>query len=103
MPKPLPLPRMAAQRPLMLASSPALKIAGENGVSVTLNAATAGAALWIVVPQASIPDASVAVPAVAALLLQLVPVPPVPARVATSFTTTDVGITPVRVFDVRSR
>src|SRR3954454_25410891 len=35
-PKPLPLPRIAAQRPPTLASSPALKVAGVKAVSVTL-------------------------------------------------------------------
>ncbi len=38
---------------------------------------------------------------VAAELVQLVPVPS-PARVASSFTVTEVGTTPVRVFTVRS-
>ncbi len=34
-PKLLPLPRMLLQRPVMLASSPALSVEGVNGVSVT--------------------------------------------------------------------
>src|SRR5580692_2239308 len=38
----------------------------------------------------------------AALLVQLEPLPPVPARVASTFTVTEVGTTPVRVFTVRS-
>jgi hypothetical protein len=45
MPKPLPLPRIAAHRPPRLASSPALRVAGVNGVSVTLYAVTPGGAL----------------------------------------------------------
>src|ERR1022692_366940 len=48
------------------------------------------------------PLASVALVTVAAELVQLVPVPPAPARVESSFTVTDVGTTPVRVFTVRS-
>ena len=39
MPKPLPLPMMLVQRLLMLASSPALRVAGVNAVSVTENGA----------------------------------------------------------------
>ena len=39
---------------------------------------------------------------VAALLTQLVPEPPGPARVAIRFTTTELGWTPVRVLAIRS-
>ena len=49
------------------------------------------------------PPASVAVVTIAALLLQLVPDPPGPASVERSFTTTEVGTTPVKVRIVRSR
>src|SRR5215472_16437582 len=94
---------MDAQRPPMLASSPALSVAGVNAVSVTLKAATPGGALWIVVPQAARPFAAVAVPTVAALFEQLVPVPPGPASVAYNLTTAEVGMTPVSVLEVRSR
>ncbi len=41
----------------------------------------------------------VSVVTLAALLAQLVPDPPVPAKVASSFTVTEVGLTPVAVFD----
>jgi len=42
MPNVLPLPMMFVQRLVMLASSPALKVAGRNAVSVMLNAVPAG-------------------------------------------------------------
>ena len=42
------------------------------------------------------------VPASAALLVQLVPVPPVPAMVAINFTTTEFGRIPVNVLPSRS-
>jgi hypothetical protein len=44
----------------------------------------------------------VAVVTPAAALVQLVPVPP-PAKVASTFTVTDVGTTPVSVREVKSR
>ena len=53
-------------------------------------------------PQASIPLTIVAVPAVAALLLQEVPEPPVPAKVASSLITIEFGRIPVRVLLTRS-
>ena len=102
MPKPLPLPRMLAHRPVMLANSPALRVDGVNGVSVVAYAPAVGVA-WSVVPQAAMPLTIPAAVAVAALLVQLVPLPAVPASVASSFTVTEVGTTPVRVFTVRSR
>ncbi len=49
------------------------------------------------------PLAKVAVAAVAAELVQLVPVPLLPARVESTATVTEAGTTPVRVFTVRSR
>src|SRR5579864_6655304 len=56
----------------------------------------------MVVPHASIPAARSPPVAVAALLVQLVPVPPVPASVDTSLTTTELGRTPVKVLLTRS-
>src|SRR5271165_374443 len=56
----------------------------------------------MVVPHASIPRASPSPETVAALLVQLDPDPPVPARVETSFTTTELGRTPVKVLLTRS-
>src|SRR5947209_1128790 len=58
----------------------------------------------MVVPHAARPGARVfpAVPAVAALLLQLVPDPPAPARVETSLMATELGLTPVSVLLIRS-
>src|ERR1700689_5790041 len=48
------------------------------------------------------PPTRLAVVAPAAELVQLVPLPSPPARLASSFTVTEVGTTPVRVFTVRS-
>ena len=53
-------------------------------------------------PQASIPGTTLARTAVAALLLQDVPEPPVPAKVASSLTTIEFGRIPVRVLLTRS-
>jgi hypothetical protein len=43
-PKPLPLPRMAAHRPPMLASSPALRVDGVKAVSVVATVPATGVA-----------------------------------------------------------
>ena len=91
---------MLAHRPVMLAISPALRVDGVNWVSVMAKPPLVGAACsvvrYAVVPFASEP------PAVAAELLQLVPVPVPPASVARSFIVTEAGTRPVRVFEVRS-
>ena|SRR5581483_1533896 len=102
MPAPLPLPMIATHRLLMLANSAGLSVDGVNGNSVT--ASGRGGRLWIVVLQAAMPRASgkAALPAAAALFEQLVPDPPLPARVETSFTTMEGGTTPVSVLLVRS-
>ena len=92
---------MDAHRPLMLASSPLLSVEPIKGVSVV---AVPAPCACRVVPQAAIPDRTIfVVVAFAALLLQTVPVPDpfVPASVASSLTVTEVGITPVRVLEVR--
>ena len=106
MPNPLPLPMMFVQRLVMLASSPALRVAGVNAVSVVWTAtASAAAPAWRVVPHAANPFTigCAESPASAALFEQLVPVPPVPpAPVATSLITTEFGTTPVNVLSVRS-
>jgi hypothetical protein len=96
-PAPLELPIMFLQRFVRLATSPALRVDGVNGVSVTENVPVGLA--WMVVPHAAKPVANV--PGVAAELLQLVPVPFPPARVETSLTTTDVGRTAVAVLLIR--
>jgi hypothetical protein len=54
-------------------------------------------------PHAVRPQAGEAVGTVAALFVQLLPWPPGPASVASSFTVTDVGWVPVSVFVKRSR
>lgn len=97
-PKPLALPMIAAQRPVMLANSPALKVAGVKAVSVVALVPATGVGCRVV-PQAAIPGTIVGA-ADAALFWQAVV--PVPARVESNFTVTDVGTTPVRVLDVRS-
>lgn len=56
-----------------------------------------------VVPQAGIPLTGVAVATIPAELVQFEPLPPVPVRVANSFTVTEVGTAPVKVFTMRSR
>ena len=88
---------------VMLASSAALSEPLLNGVSVVANVPATGAA-WTVVPKANMPLASgnVAEPANAALLVQLPPAKLAPAPVLTSFTTTELGRTPVRVLLIRS-
>jgi hypothetical protein len=53
-----------------------------------------------VVPQADMPLTTV--PPIPALYWQLDPEPPVPARVATSSTVADEGVSEVKVFEVRS-
>jgi len=98
-PKPLALPMMLAQRPVMLACSAALRVAGVNCVSVVAKLPAVGVACSVV-RYAVIPFASV--PGLAAELLQVVPVPLPPASVESSFTVTEVGTTPVSVFEVRS-
>lgn len=97
-PKPLALPMIAAQRPVMLANSPALRVAGVKAVSVVAVVPAAGVGCRVV-PQAAIPGTIVGA-ADAALFWQAVV--PVPARVESNFTVTDVGTTPVRVLEVRS-
>lgn len=103
MPNVLPLPIMFVQRFLMLANSCSLSVALKNGVSVT---ARPPGAVWMVVPYASIPfTIGKAVPpmvASAALLVQVVPVKVSVAPVFTSFMTTELGRTPVRVLLIRS-
>jgi hypothetical protein len=91
---------MLVQRLPTLASSPALRVEGVKAVSVVSNPPAAPA--WIVVPQAAIPLTIVAPVIVAALLVQLVPDPPVPASVEISFITTELGRIPVRVLLMRS-
>lgn len=99
-PKPLALPMIAAQRPVMLANSPGLKVAGVKAVSVVAVVPATGVGCRVV-PQAAIPVTGASVAAdVAALFWQAVE--PVPARVASNFTVTDVGTTPVRVLEVKS-
>ena len=108
MPNPLPLPMMFVQRLVMLASSPALRVAGVNFVSVvaivTATSVASADRTWRVVPHAASPVANgnPAEPASAALFEQLVPVKPAPAPVLTSFIITEFGVTPVSVFLVRS-
>lgn len=105
MPNVLPLPIMFVQRFLMLANSCSLSVALKNGVSVTARPCTPGA-VWMVVPYASIPfTIGKAVPPIvasAALLVQVVPVKVSVAPVFTSFMTTELGRTPVRVLLIRS-
>jgi len=84
MPNVLPLPMMFEQRLVMLESSPGLNVAAVKGVSVRLK--EAAGATCSVVPQASMPPAKA----------------PVPGKEATSLTTTEVGLTPVRVLLIRS-
>jgi len=110
MPNVLPLPMILVQRLVMLASSPGFKVAGLKGVSVMLNGIPAGSgstlvAEWRVVPQARTPFAkgNAALPAVAALLLQVEPAKVGPAAVATSLTTIEFGRIPVSVLLTRSR
>ena len=88
---------------VMLVSSAALSVPRLNGVSVVANVPCTAAA-WTVVPKANMPFASgnAAEPANAALLVQFVPVNPTPAPVLTSFTTTELGRTPVRVLLIKS-
>jgi len=95
MPKPLPFAMMNVQRFLRRASSPPLSVAGMNGVSVTAGGAPACAA-WTLVPQATIP--LTIVPSPAAEFVQL----PATGRVASSFTTIEVGTAGVRVLLIRS-
>jgi hypothetical protein len=71
---------MLAHRPVMLANSDRLNVPLVKGVSV-MPRAPAGGCPWIVVPQASIPPAKA----------------PVSGTDATSLTTADVGMTPVKV------
>ena len=99
-PKPLALPIMLWHRPVMLASSPALSVPGVNGVSVD---AVPVPCACRVVPHGAMPETILGDAAVAALLLQPVPVPEplAPASVA-SFTVTGLGTTPVRVLEVAS-
>lgn len=94
---------MLVQRLVMLASSAALSVPRENAVSVVANVPATGAE-WTVVPKANIPFASgnAVEPANAALLVQFVPVNPAPAPVLTSFTTIELGRTPVSVLLIRS-
>ena len=103
MPNVLPLPMMFVQRFLMLASSAGLNVARMKGVSVRLNAPAAAPACSVV-PKASTPPASGkgAVPAKAAELVQLVPVKLAAAPVFTSFTTIELGRTPVSVLLIMS-
>jgi hypothetical protein len=85
----------------MLASSCVLSTPGANGLSVTVKLpAELG---YKVVPHATVEPASCAAVIVAALLLQLVPIPPLPARLVSSLTTTEVGLEPVAVYVVKSR
>ncbi len=94
---------MLVQRFVMLASSAGLSVAFRNGVSATPNVPATGAP-WMVVPKASMPPASgkLVPPANAALFVQFVPVKPAPAAVLTSFTTTELGRTPVSVLLIKS-
>ena len=85
MPKPLPLPIILLQRFVILFSSARLSVDGVNAFSVIANV-LAGVACKVV-PQAPSPDASG--PGVAAVLLQEVEAPESPARVDTSFITTE--------------
>ena len=89
---------MKAQRPVILAWSVGLNVAGLKGVSVKL-AGARPLAEWIVVPQASMPVATgkSVVPANAELLVQELPVKFAPAPVLSNFTTTDSGRMPVSV------
>ena len=75
MPNPLPLAMIKLQRFPIRLSSPALNVAPLNGVSVIPSVPPAAGPLveWTLVPKASMPFASAAVPTVAAEFVQVPP------------------------------
>ena len=98
MPKVLPLPMMLVQRLAILVSSAALSVACVNGASVGVKSPVTAACK--LVRQACKPAASGL--GAAARFVQLVPLPPGPAKVESSFTTIELGRTPVSVFAMMS-
>ena len=96
---------MVAHLPVRLVSSAALRVAGVKAVSVVTSGPKPGPG-WSVVLQAAMPPGATgnaAPPANAALPAQLVPAPPVPAKLAISLTLIEGGALPVVVFEAPAR